>query len=218
MRSLGAYLERRRSGPEAVAPQVNLLPADVQLATQLRSRVRWWGLLLGVGVGGLALSAFSVRSGNFGTSQLRTLLNAEEERIRQEERSASRLAAQAEVLRRRCTELLRMRSVVSYSRLLRELAQAVPPEALLRKVEFATLPVAAPKEEGAESAAKPKPPRPAAPIELRIEGLAMRYDALVGLHDVLRNGGEYRDVSLVRSGVEQVGSSRLFAFAFTCRR
>lgn len=195
-------------GPSPI-PVVNLLPQSVQTTDRFRLRIRQWAVGLGVGAVVVFSAAIGVRASAYGHTQLQALLHAEEQRVKREERGAAKLAAQAELLRRRCDDLREILAADSWSARLRMLANSTPPGLMLKRIE------AAPVRRAAEPGSK------AAPVQVfewRIEGLAERYDAIVRLQEELRERVGFREVSMLRSDARRLGRTNLIEFGFVCRR
>lgn len=218
MIALSKPFERRGRRDLSGPPRINLLPDAFQTQMAVRFLLRQWGAALGIGCVVIFLGVLTARSSDHGARQLRLLLAGEEDRIIQEERTAAKLNAQAEALRRRVAELVAVRAPNSWSQILRGLAASVPTGVVLKKVDLVRrTPAAEVKETGAQADQTKKPPRDPG-LELRLEGLAERYEAIVELHDRLRSTGEFQSVALVRSGLETIGASQIFAFSLICRR
>jgi Tfp pilus assembly protein PilN len=222
-------LERRmrpfeRRGQAAGIVNVNFVPPEVQIRLLARDRAGRWGAVVGITAVGLLLGTLGARGGDNAAQQLRVLLAGERERIRIEEKAAARLEAQAAVVRRQVGELSVQRASLSWSGVLRELGELTPPGVTLRRLELVykepTKPPAPPAPEpGKVVAASVAPPAPSpGAVEIRIEGLAAEYAAIVRMHDRLRQSGAFERVTLMRSGLERVGSRELFAFALSARR
>lgn len=211
-------MERRGRRETLGPPRINLLPEAIQTRIALRGLLRRWGAALGTICLILLLGIVAARTTDQGAMQLRLLLAGEEERIRQEERTAAKLNAQSESLRRRVRELVAVRAPNSWSQLLRGVATSVPTGVVLKKVDIARRAASATPEASAAKGAEPKPKKVDETLELRLEGLAEQYESIVELHTRLLSNGDFKSVALLRSGVETVGASRVFAFSLVCRR
>ncbi len=213
-------IDRRAAAPglPIMGPRINLLPVVLQLRQRLRDRVRQWGVVLACASVLVLMLIVSINAGAYADHQLRTLLDAEQQRVQREERRSAEIAAEAAGLQKRYRQLQSLRSTESWSQMLRKVAAAAPARLIVRRIDVT--PVAADLARPAEAPPEPgKPPAPPRPSHLwKIEGIADEYQAIVEYQGRLRQLNEFSEVQLMRSGADKIGVTAVYQFVFECRR
>jgi cell division ATPase FtsA len=198
------------------AAPVNLLPESARLVQAGRRRLRRWASALSVAMLVVAGVWFWSRDRSAELGHVQAALAEETVDIRHERKRAAGLAARAEVLRKRLEVFDTMRADESWAERLAELAQAVPEQVVLRRIEVMPTRNLAPLESrvSGESAGAAGP----AGVEVQIEGLAPDHLVVATFLHRLQVCGAYEEVRLVRSAAAVEGGSGPLDFAIACRR
>ncbi len=201
-------------------PQVNLLPARVQRQTSRTLRIRQWisGNLLLLAV--VLVSWALVYQIGEDQRTLQRLVSDESTAYVETQQQLARLAAKSEMLLASQDRLLSLQARESWSQRIAELARALPEDMTVNKLTLSALPVpqVAPVAPDAADAGPTRPPRPVERFELRIEGLARRYDSVSEFSRRLRELQVYDPVRLVRSERQRNGETDMLEYAVSCRR
>ncbi|TWT41170.1 Fimbrial assembly protein (PilN) [Phycisphaerae bacterium RAS1] len=196
------------------ATTINLLPQSIRLRAVIRRRSRTWMAVLSVTAAAvLAAGQWSWQVTRDAAAQRKALLT-QRVRMRESQRAAAAAQLRHDALLREERALLHLRTRDSCAALLLAIAEAVPDEAVLRRVQWQA--AAAVPSQRAPTSAPAGPP----PVEtsVRIEGYAASYEAVTRLLERLSSGGAFREVRLAGSGDEGLQGARVTSFAVVVRR
>ncbi|MGE3181484.1 MAG: PilN domain-containing protein [Phycisphaerae bacterium] len=211
MRKSRVKIDRRNNRRGTDFPvRVNLLSEDVQLRTNIRRKLQFWGLLLAGSLTFVGIGSVAVRSTLYDDKELRALIDREYQRIRESQRVAAKLAARADVFVKQSESLSAARAPVTWARFIRETAAMLPAQAYLERLEIVPIRAATETLKPGEVVKEE--------YEVRLKGYALQYASVLQAYDKIRDSGEFKSVSLDRSGAAQLGESSAIEFTISCRR
>lgn len=196
--------------------RVNLLPAKVRLELARRHRRRGWSL---VALTVLAVGALGWQWSSRYADEARTLrvaLGDARTRVRQKMKKRGSISARVEALRNQLRTIEAMSTDTSWAQNLAALARAVPQGALVTRLGVS--PARPARAASAVGRSKTAGSDPDPLEEIVVEGYAADHLVLAHYLRELQSSGLFRQVRLLRSASEPLGTGTALKFGVSCRR